>query len=172
MIAAAKQCLAPRKVVFTPAQSQDLQDFASSVVCFFGPAGNGKTQRIIALVTHVLAQHAIAPDSVLCIYATPTKKMAEEFEYHLVEAMGSSEGIVPLGVDATGSTDRFEEHIREEARNLLKNERACVSAVDFTLNLLQRYRGETWTVENANFIEKAMCYLLAMRHEFLGQVYY
>ena len=98
--------------------------------------------------------------------------MAEEFECQLVEAMGSSEGIVPLGVDATGSTDRFEEHIREEARDLLEIERACVSAVDFTLKLLLLYRGQTWPEWNANFVEKAICYLLAMRHEFFDQVYY
>ena len=119
MITAAEKRLATRKVVFTAAQRQDLQNFSSSVVLFSGPAGNGKTQRIIALATHVLAQHADDSDSVLCIYATPTKKMAEEFECQLVEAMGSSEGIVPLGSDATGSTDRFEEHIREESRDLL-----------------------------------------------------
>ena len=135
MISAAEQRLAPRKLVFTPAQRQDLQEFESSVVLFSGPAGNGKRQRIIALLTHVLAQHAVASDSVLCIYATPTKKMAEEFQNQLVEAMSSSEGIVMLGVDATGSTDHFEEHIRKEARDLSEDERACVSAVDFIESL-------------------------------------
>ena len=126
MIVAAEQRLAARKVVFTPAQGQDLQDFASSVVCFFGPAGNGKTQRIIALITHVLAQHAVAPDSVLCIYATPTKKMAEEFECQLVEAMGSSEGIAPLGVDATGERSLRGAHSRGGAGSLKKRACLCV----------------------------------------------
>ena len=82
--------------------------------------------------------------------------MAEEFECQLVEAMGSSEGIAPLGVDATGSTDRFEEHIREEARGLFQIEQACVSAVDFTLKLLLRYRGHTWPDSNTLFMEKAI----------------
>mgnify|MGYP000541596450 FL=1 len=172
MIAAAERRLAARQVKFTAAQRLDLQGFQSSVVFFSGPAGNGKTQRIIALASHVLAEHAVSPDSVLCIYATPTKKMAEEFGCQLVEAMGSSEGIVPLGVDETGSRDRFEEHIREEARDLLKHERACVSAVDFTLNLLLRYRGHTWPDWNTLFLENALCCLLAMRHEFFDQVYY
>ena len=47
MIAAAEERLAPRKVVFTAVQRQDLQEFKSSVVLFSGPGGNGKTQRII-----------------------------------------------------------------------------------------------------------------------------
>jgi hypothetical protein len=84
------------------------------------------------------------------------KKMAEEFECQLVEAMGSSEGIAPLGVDATGSTYRFEEHIRDEARDLLQNEQACVSAVDFALELLLRYRGDTLLPWNILCVEKAI----------------
>ena len=42
MITAAEERLAPRKVVFTAAQRQDLQNFASSVVLFSGLAGNVK----------------------------------------------------------------------------------------------------------------------------------
>ena len=47
-----------------------------------------------------------------------------------------------------------------------------MSAVDFTLKLLLRYRGHTWPDWNTLFVEKAICCLLAMRHEFFDQVYY